>query len=703
MQPRMAIRIVVLSLCAALALAVPAAASPGQVPPPPPGADWPNYGGSYYNQRYSTLTQINTSNVKNLKGAWTFHAKFGDKSSSFESTPVAINGVMYLTSGRDDVWALDAKNGQVLWEYHPNIDTDKVAVCCGLVNRGVAVGSGKVFVGEVNGHLVALDQQSGAKVWDVEVGSTTDGYSETMAPQYFDGMVIIGISGAEYENRGYVTAYNADTGAQVWRWYTIPAPGEPGSETWPPGDIYKHGGGSMWMTPAIDPDLGLLYLTVGNPGPDLDGTVRAGDNLYTESIVALDVHTGAYRWHYQTVHHDIWDYDATSPAVLFDTTINGKPVKGLAHAGKTGWVYLLDRVTGQPLVPIVEKPVPQDPHQATAETQPFPQGDAFVPQDARNLQSPYPKGAIFTPFEELPVLILPGANGGNEWSPISYNPDTGYVYVDGINQPMIFTYNPSEIEQGKLKLGSSFTTPPDQETSGTLTAIDVHTNRIAWQKPGKYMMIGGTTTTAGGLVFVGQGDGNFEAYDARTGDLLWQFQTGAGANAAPSVYQVDGQEYVAVASGGNFQLDYPRGDTLWVFSLSGTLGPVSAPPPPATKPEAAIIGAPVQTNSIEIVNFKYDPSNVVIPVGTTVTWKQDGAFPHSATSDDGTTFDSKVMQTGQSFSFTFTTPGVYTYHCTPHPFMVGRIEVLAASAAPTAPLPATPGPAVQAPAPQVPK
>ncbi len=341
------VKIITLALLMVLVSAGSALAGRPADPPPAAGKDWPTYGGDFFNSRYSTLNQINTDNVKDLKPAWKFNIEYGEQPSSFEATPVVIEGVMYVTSGRDDVWALNAKTGRVNWEYHPNfknLGEPDIKVCCGIVNRGVAAGNGKVFVARVDGQLVALDQKTGQVVWQIEVGSPKDGYSETMAPQFYNGLVIVGISGAEYETRGYVSAYNADTGKLVWRWYTVPEPGQPGSETWPEGsDIWKAGGGTVWTTPSIDPELGLVYVTTGNPGPDLDGSVRKGDNLYTDSVVALEVMTGKYRWHYQTVHHDIWDYDATSPAVLFDTTINDKPVKGLAHAGKTGFVYILNK------------------------------------------------------------------------------------------------------------------------------------------------------------------------------------------------------------------------------------------------------------------------------------------------------------------------------------------------------------------------
>ena len=299
---------------------------------------WTTYGGNLYNQRYSSLNQINTSNVKNLKGAWTFHTGIASAGTSFESSPVVVNGVMYLTGPHSEVWALNAKTGQQLWAYEPNIaNIEALPLCCGQDNRGVAVGDGKVFVGQLDAKLTALDQKTGKVVWSVQVDDPRAGYTETMAPLYYNGQVFMGISGAEYEIRGYVTAYDAATGKQNWCFFTIPGPGEPGHNTWPANnDSWKYGGGSVWQTPALDPQLGMLYVTVGNPSPDLDGSNRAGNNLYTDSIIALDLKSGQLKWHYQEIHHDIWDYDTASPPILFDRQAGGKQVKGLAEAGKTG-------------------------------------------------------------------------------------------------------------------------------------------------------------------------------------------------------------------------------------------------------------------------------------------------------------------------------------------------------------------------------
>ena len=675
-------RRLVLRGCIALALllvsAAPAAAVPtDQAVAPvgePAGANWSVYGGNLYNQRYSSLNQITTSNVANLKGAWTFHTGSASSATSFESSPIVVDGTMYLTGPQSQVYALDARTGNQLWNYVPALsDIAALPLCCGQVNRGVGFGQGKVFVAQLDAKLVALDAGSGQVQWSVPDDDPRAGYSQTMAPLYWNGMVFIGVSGAEYEIRGHVTAYDATTGQQVWRFFTIPAPGDFGSDTWPAGtDMWKFGGGSVWQTPALDPDLGLLYITVGNPSPDLDGSQRGGDNLFTEAIVALDAKSGARKWHFQEVHHDIWDYDTVSPNVLFDVSVNGKTVKGIGQTGKTGWVYLLDRQTGTPIVGIDERLVPQIGQQKTAPTQPFPIGDSFVPQACPEDIGNYPTAGIFTPFKTDPILMCPGANGGSEWSASSYSPQTSLMYVCGIHQPQIWTGKPDQIAPGTLRLGSAFFTPPGGATWGNVTAIDVRTNRQAWQARTDQMCIGGTTATAGGLVFAGEGNGNFDAYDAKTGNRLWQFQTGAGANAPAVTYQLDGQQYVAVASGGNFQLDFPRGDTLWVFSLQGTLGPATAPPAPAT--QVASTARSVTNVTIEDFDFKPGVFGVAVPPGTTITWTNNGPTVHTTTSDSGV-WDSGDLQVGDNFSFTFTDPGVYWYFCRLHPFMRGTITI----------------------------
>jgi quinohemoprotein ethanol dehydrogenase len=697
-------------LCATAALAMtllsPNASAQQAVPSAEAaGREWLTYGGNFFNQRYSSLNQINTSNVSQLKGAWTFHTGAFSDATSFESSPIVSGGVMYLTGPQAQVYALDARSGAQLWSYVPDYSSTQIAgvsgtsalpLCCGQVNRGVALGDGRVYVAQLDARLTALDARTGNMLWSVPVADPREGYSETMAPLFYNGMVIVGISGAEYEIRGHVTAYDATTGNQMWRFYTIPGPGEFGNDTWPQGtDMWLYGGGSMWQTPALDPDLGLLYIAVGNPSPDLDGTIRAGNNLFTESMVALDVKSGQRKWHFQQVHHDIWDYDTISPNVLFDVNMGGRTVKAIGEAGKTGWVYLLDRTNGEPLIGIDEKQVPQIGEQNTAPTQPFPIGDSFVPQACTEDIANYPTSPVFTPFRDDPILICPGANGGSEWSASSYSPQTNLMYVCGIHQPQVWTAKPDKIEQGTLRLGSAFVTPPGGKTSGTFTAIDVRTNRKAWQANWDQMCIGGSMATAGNLVFAGEGNGNVDAYDATSGNRLWQFQTGAGANAPPITYEIDGTQYVAMAAGGNFQLNFPRGDTLWVFSLNGTLGPVEAPPiatAAGTGTETAI-GANV--SQLKVVDFGFSPGNDLVPPGTTVTWTHTGDIVHTVTSDDGI-FDSGDLAPGDTFSVTLTDPGTYWYFCRPHPFMRGRIVVADTAPAPTdaaAPEPEEPTPA----------
>ncbi len=321
-----------------------------------------------------------------------------------------------------------------LWEHRANLEeATGTVVCCGWTSRGVAHGDGRIYSGQLDGKLVALDAKTGAVAWSVQAERWQDGFSITSAPLYYDGLVITGFSGAELGVRGRVKAFDARDGKLVWTFYTIPGRGEPGNETWPQdNELWQHGGGTVWHTPASIPSSGSSIFSTGNPGPDFNGAVRAGDNLYTSSIVAVEVKTGRYRWHFQQVHHDIWDFDSPSPVVLFDLEIDGRQRKGLAQPSKTGWVYLLDRTDGTPLVGIDEQPVPQEPRQATAATQPYPRGDAFVPQDLDIAPEGYPLvngGKIFTPYWTDYVIAKPGILGGANWPPSSYDPTTGYLYV----------------------------------------------------------------------------------------------------------------------------------------------------------------------------------------------------------------------------------------------------------------------------------
>jgi quinohemoprotein ethanol dehydrogenase len=575
-----------------------------------PQQDWLTNGGTLFNQRYSPLDQIDRSNVADLKGVWRTHLSSATAFKySGETQPLVHDGVIYLSTGASDVFALDVESGKTIWQYEGNLDQSINTVCCGWTSRGVAIGDGRVYLGKLDGNLVALDAHSGQEVWSAAVGDWRKGETITSAPLYYEGLVVTGISGGEFGVRSRVTAYDAETGKLVWRFYTIPGPGEVGHDTWPQdNDAWKHGGAPVWQTPAVDPKLGLLYFSTGNTSPDFDGSSRKGDNLFANSIVAVDAKTGEYRWHYQQVHHDIWDLDSPSPVVLFDLTVDGQLRHALAEASKTGWVYILDRTNGKPLVGIDEKAVPQELRQHTAETQPYPVGDAFTPQSVTaeevarltkaraaaaqeaggedKLSTPkwsyVNEGRIFTPFwGQTGVISRPSTIGGTNWPPSSYNPDTGYMYVCSADAISIFTssettYEPADIRMGNDFLGSAFNAPDGNLVRGTFTAMDMRTNTIAWQKQWDHSCYSGSVTTAGGLVFVGHNDGRLIAYDARNGGQLWEFQTGAGANAPATVFEHKGKQYVILVSAGSSLGGTTHGDSVWLFGLDGTLAPAAA-------------------------------------------------------------------------------------------------------------------------------
>jgi alcohol dehydrogenase (cytochrome c) len=649
----------------------------------PVGKDWVTNGGNLTNQRYSTLKQIDTSNVKQLKGAWMTRLKGSGAAGkySFEASPLVKDGIMYIITGNDDVFALQATTGAILWEYWSGIDQKITTVCCGWVNRGLAMGEGLLFFGQLDAHVVALDMQTGKMVWKTPIEQWEHGYTITSAPLYYDGIVYSGISGGEFGVRGRLTALDAKTGAILWRSYTLPEPGEFGSETWPPGtDHSMRGGATIWNTPALDPELGLVYFATGNCGPDFDGSMREGDNLFCASLMAVQAKTGAYAWHFQQVHHDIWDYDAVSPVVLFDTVINGQSRKGIAEAGKTGWVYLLDRTNGTPLIGMEERPVPQEPRQKTAKTQPFPIGDATVPQCAQPQQG-YPEArCIFDVFWESPVLIQPSVAGGTNWSPMPYNPDTGYFYVPGTIRTSAFVRYGKPFTVGRRYVGGAFTAPIGSPLGGTFTAIDSKTNKIAWQHQTPYAIggAGGATSTAGGLLFRGEPDGHVLAVDVRTGEELWRFQTGFGASAPPIVYEVDGEQYVAIATGGNLLSGSAYGDAVWTFSLHGTLGPLWPPPPPTT---VAGPGGPIVTgvDTVKIgdnnMEYSFAPARIRIKAGTAVTFTNVGDLNHTVTAMEKRELDTGDLATGESKVMTFAQPGTYYYICTPHPWMYGQVIV----------------------------
>ena len=592
------------TLTAALALSVPlAATAQGDVDDPrliaagAERANWITYGRDYSNQRFSPLAQIDAANVAKLRPAWIFQSGV---SATFQATPIVIDGVMYVALPFNHVVALDAASGRELWRYTHKRRTDKM--CCGPANRGVAVAYGKVYLGTVDARLIALDQKTGKPVWDVllveDLTSETErteqlpaddplrkqratgstGVGASMAPMVYRGKVIIGITGVGYglhldsdrpgaplgavvgiagqsQRAGFYAAFDAQTGRRIWQFDSTPAAGWEGDfrTTTPDGaplerdiaheraafaqrrDAWKRGGGSAWTTPAVDPQLGLLYLGIGNPSPQMDDVTRPGDNLYTVSLVALDVETGALRWYYQQVPHDMWGYDVASPPVLIDVQHQGARVPALAQAGKTGWLYVLDRRDGKLLY----------------------KSEAFVPQ-SNQFRRPTAEG----------IVIAPGGAGGANWSPLSFDPRSGLAYVPALHMPMRYTVREIPATADKPALRYTALEPADGPRWGTLSAIDTRDNgKIRWQVKTTEPLLGGVLATAGNLVFTGEGNGNFSAFEARSGERLWQFNCGAGVNAPPVSYAIDGRQYLAVAVGGNALFGFKQGEAVIAFAL----------------------------------------------------------------------------------------------------------------------------------------
>ena len=577
-----------------------------------PTAGWLTNGGSLNNQRYSPLTQLTRDNVAKLKANWRASLNGSGMSarSGNQAQPLVFNGVVYIMTGENDAFAISIDTSKVLWEYKANIDPKVARPCCSWVGRGLGLGDGKVFVGQLDARLVALDQTTGQVVWSVQAEDPKVGYVIASAPLYYDGLVITGFAGSDMGTRGRIKAYDAKTGKLRWTFYTVPGPGETGHDTWPANsDVWKHGGGAIWQTPAIDPALGLIYFSTANPGPVLNGNLRPGNNLFTDSIVALDVKTGQYRWHFQEVHHDLWDYDAPNPVILFDAEYGGQPHRAIAQAGKTGWIYILDRTNGQPLLGVDETAVLQEPQQNTSATQPFPVGDALVPQSIDMAPEGFElvnQGKIFTPFTKHPAIWKPLA--AVNWPPSSYDPQSHLMYVCATDSLWgAVGGDPNyPVEPGALYSGSvvqRFAAP----RRGVFAAVDLTTNRIVWRQQWVDQCYSGSIVTAGGLLFIGRSDGRLTALDKTNGRKLWEFQTDGGVNAPASTFEYQGKQYVVVLAGGTALAGSKRSDGLWLFSLDGTMGPlprgsadpVAAPrPAPGGPPPAAGAGTPQRAADI---------------------------------------------------------------------------------------------------------
>jgi PQQ-dependent dehydrogenase (methanol/ethanol family) len=514
--------------------------------------NWIHSNGSYEQTRYYPGNQINTGNVAKLAPKFVFQTAVLE---SMETAPIVINGVMFLTTSFNHVYAIDATTGQEFWHYKHKMGPI-TTFCCGPNNRGVAVSGDRLFMGTLDAKLVALDAKTGKLLWETQIADPEKGYSETMAPVAVDGKILIGTNGGEYGIRGFVKAFDANDGKLLWTFYTIPETGQEG--VWAVNDatgrnmhrdidaekkalqekggaFYQQLGGGVWMAPAVDLKTRTLFFVVGNPSPDLYGAIRPGDNLYTDSMVAVDLDKGTYKWHSQYIAHDVWELDAVSPVILTQAKdSSGKMVDVAIHGGKTGHIYVHDRNTGK-LIRFSEAMIPQE--------------NMWV--------LPTKEGA----------RMLPGANGGVEWSPMAFNPKTRMAYAANLHQPMTYHVEESPYPGGKLWLGGAFKTIPSEQQWGRLVAVNIDTGKVAWGVKTDQPLIGGVLATAGNLVFNGEANGWFKAFDASTGKELWRFNAGAGVNAPAVSYMVNGKQYVAVAAGGNNQIDAKRGNSVFVFAL----------------------------------------------------------------------------------------------------------------------------------------
>ena len=516
-------------------------------------ANWLHVNGGYAQTRYFPGTQINAGNVAKLRPAFVFQTALVE---SMETAPLIVDGVMFLTTSYNHVYAINATTGEEYWHYKHNMGPITV-FCCGPNNRGVAAADGLLYMGTLDAKLVALDAKTGKVAWETEIADPEKGYSETMAPTVVDGKVLIGTNGGEYGIRGFVKAFDAKTGKLLWTFHSIPEKGHEG--VWAThdatgrnmkrdiaaekktlqdngGDFYQTLGGGVWMTPAVDLETRTVFFVVGNPSPDLYGAIRPGDNLYTNSMVAVSLDNGQYKWHSQYIAHDVWDLDAVSPVILTEAKDKAGKVRKVAiHGGKTGHVYVHDRATGE-LIRFSEAMIPQE--------------NMWV--------LPTPEGA----------RMLPGANGGVEWNPMAVNPTLRMAYAANLHQPMTYHVEEAGYPGGdKLWLGGAFKVIASEKQWGRLAAVNLDTGKLAWKADTEQPLMGGVLATAGNLVFTGEGNGSFNGYDAKSGKKLWSFNCGAGVNSPPVSYEIGGKQYIAVAAGGNNQLDFKRGNSVFVFAL----------------------------------------------------------------------------------------------------------------------------------------
>jgi alcohol dehydrogenase (cytochrome c) len=491
----------------------------------PPAANWISYNGDYSGRRYSGLSEINPGNLAGLRTQWVFHAR---NTGRLEVTPVVVNGMMFVTAA-NDASALDARTGRVVWHHAWPISEGLIDDAAGHINRGVAVWHDRVYMETDNAHLLCLDARSGNLIWDVAYANWNKNYGATSAPLVVKDKVLVGTSGGDDGVRGFVAAYDAMTGKLAWRFWTIPAPGEFGSESWP-GKLYLHGGGTTWMPGTYDPQLNTIYWGTSNPAPDFEGGVRPGDDLYTDCVLALDPDNGKLKWYFQFTPHDLFDFDAVETPIVIDAVYQGAARKLLVQANRNGYIYVLDRTDGEFIsaTPFVEK---------------LTWAKGIDAQGRPILTGAQPTAAG--------TRVCPGYAGATNWFAPSYSESTHSVYFMALEECETFFLKPESFQEGKGFYSTGVKRIRGETSQKVLVAFNLDTNSIAWKYPqtGSGRSSAGTMATAGGLVFFGDDAGSFEAVDGRNGKPLWHFNTGQDMSASPMSYAIDGKQYVAIAAG----------------------------------------------------------------------------------------------------------------------------------------------------------
>jgi alcohol dehydrogenase (cytochrome c) len=653
--------------------------------------EWTSFNGDIANQRYVSFDQINTRTVRRLGAVWV--SRPFEAGATSRMTPLVHDGLMFLAAG-SHIYALDARNGVVVWVHQTETRQPKGtgidAMISGLAitrSWGLGLGGGLIFAGMMNGHVIALGEKTGELVWDQLINLEPLAVSKAIVspPLYVNDVLYLGLG--QETTQGHVVAVNAQSGDVLWKVPIVPGPGEPGHETWPQdSEIWRSGGGHPWAAGAADPSLGLVYFVTGNPGPDFGGSVRPGDNLYTDSLIALEAKTGKLRWYHQLIHHDIWDADLSVSPVLFDMTLKGRQRHSVAAMRSDGYLFIFDRVSGEPLAPIEERPVPQNPILFTSPTQPFPRGGESVLPPCESWRRQIPAGFILGCMFDPPSPEVP--NQLAQWAsvrvaPMSYDPQTGYFYAQGHNSLQWRSIGDDPYLGDTTSLtGDRVPNYPAQ--SVIVAAIDSRTGRVVWKKElpaldeSGYKSNGGALSTGGGLVFHQGGDGTLQAYDARTGRTLWRFQTDfAFSDASPMSYMIEGKQYVA----------FVAGTRVWSFAQDGKL-PMSAPVEPPAREE---VKGPIEdTNEIETSALQKVPGNghrfyfneyavspyrARVQAGSPVTFINNGRKPHTIMARDGS-WTTGTLGPTQIATIRFEKAGNYLYFSKEYPWSYGQIIVI---------------------------